>query len=203
MRKLARSGYCIGLLLLASLTLNAQGWQALVLQKTKAAQTIETIKSNLREPAASSLYRQYLKQQRQEKNKFFQTVKQVYPQAQAQAHIQAQYNYLNTLLHTTPGLQSYALTIQHPADLYTLSTEEKDLIEQVFRSFKDPKSFTYTPFKTLQFSSGAVILSFKPQTGKDIHFAFKPQENILKIAVGDFPVSQQEFGPLPKELNEK
>ncbi len=204
MRKTVLSGFCIGLLFTASLTLNAQEWHALILQKTKAAQTIETIKANVLPSKTSAIANTYTKQQRQEKNKFFKTVRQFYPQPQSQNQIIDNYNHISAVLRNTPVLKNYALTVQHPADLYSITPKEMSLLENILLSFKNPqKNTAYTPAQMLQFPSGAILLSFKPEEGKEIHFAFKPQENILKIAVGDFPISQQEFGPFPAEIYDK
>lgn len=203
MRALNTAGYFIFLFLFASAPLYAQNWQSIVLQKTKAAQTIKEIKNNVLSSQQTGR-QSATRQQQQAQDEFLLTVKQFYPSAAAQQRIMQNYRHIYTRLHALPSLNSYALTVQHPADLYSVSTEEIALLDQVFASFtKQSKEPSPTPYRALQFESGAVVLSFKTNQSQEIHLAFKPQENILKIAVGDFPISQQEFGPFPQELNEK
>ena len=173
MRALNTAGYFIFLFLFASAPLYAQNWQSIVLQKTKAAQTIKEIKNNVLSSQQTGR-QSATRQQQQAQDAFLLTVKQFYPSAAAQQRIMQNYRHIYTRLH------------------------------EVFASFtKQSKEPSPTPYRALQFESGAVVLSFKTNQSQEIHLAFKPQENILKIAVGDFPISQQEFGPFPQELNEK
>lgn len=203
MHTLLTTVFCLFILCFCFLPLRAQNWRALVLQKTKAAQTIEAIKTSIpatgKTAAKSSKYAQKAQQE-----EFVSTVKQFYPSEKTQNTIIQRYCELRTQLDRTPALKEYALTVQHPADLYSISTQEMQTLKNIIASFNNPqKEFEFTPYQTMQFASGAVVLSFKQPQMKDLHLAFKPQDKELKIAVGDFPISQQEFGPFPQKINEK
>lgn len=203
MHTLLTTVFCLFILCFCFLPLRAQNWRALVLQKTKAAQTIEAIKTSIpatgKTAAKNSKYAQKAMQE-----KFVSTVKQFYPSEKTQNTIIQRYCELRTQLDRTPALKEYALTVQHPADLYSISTQEMQTLKNIIASFNNPqKEFEFTPYQTMQFASGAVVLSFKQPQMKDLHLAFKPQDKELKIAVGDFPISQQEFGPFPQKINEK
>lgn len=204
MHTLLTTVFCLFILCFCFLPLRAQNWRALVLQKTKAAQTIEAIKTSI--PAsgktANTKPNKYAKKTTQEE--FVNTVKQFYPSEKTQNTIIQRYSDIRTQLDRTPALKEYALTVQHPADLYSISTQEMQALKNIIASFNNPqKEFEFTPYQTMQFASGAVVLSFKQPQMKDLHLAFKPQDKELKIAVGDFPISQQEFGPFPQKINEK
>lgn len=203
MHTLLTTVFCLFILCFCFLPLRAQNWRALVLQKTKAAQTIEAIKTSIpatgKTAAKNSKYAQKAMQE-----EFVNTVKQFYPSEKTQNTIIQRYRDIRTQLDRTPALKEYALTVQHPADLYSISTQEMQTLKNIIASFNNPqKEFEFTPYQTMQFASGAVVLSFKQPQMKDLHLAFKPQDKELKIAVGDFPISQQEFGPFPQKINEK
>ena len=206
MRRVIKTIFCAAVPLLVCLASQAQTWRALVLQKTKAAQTIEAIKANVLQPKGSitpSLF--HKRRQKQIQEEFAHTVKQAYPFPETQHRILKRYQELSSALHSVPALQNYALTIQHPADLYTASSEEIQILKDILLSFNTPQNpCPFTPYQSVEFASGAAVISFLPKDDANaLHFAFKPQENILKIAVGDFPLSQQEFGPIMQKSNEE
>lgn len=205
MRRSIKTSFCAVLLLFVCLVSQAQTWRDAVLQKTKAAQTIDAIKTNLAQKTenrpAKTINAQHQKQMRES---FAYAVKQAYPSAKIQNILLERYQTLNKALHSIPLLRHYALTVQHPADLYTATPEEIQILKDILLSFNTLKNpCPFTPYQTVEFASGAVVVSFQPEKDNNaLHFAFKPQENTLKIAVGDFPLSRQEFGPLPNKQNE-
>lgn len=204
MHTLLTATFCLFILCFCFLPLRAQNWRALVLQKTKAAQTIEAIKTSIPATGKNTAAKGNKYAKKAEQEKFANTVKQFYPSEKTQNTIIQRYGEIRTWLDHIPTLKEYALTVQHPADLYSISAQEMNALQDIFTSFTAPQKDTaFSPYQTVQFASGAVVLSFKQPPMKDLHLAFKPQEKILKIAVGDFPISQQEFGPFPQKINEK
>ena len=176
MRALNTAGYFIFLFLFASAPLYAQNWQSIVLQKTKAAQTIKEIKNNVLSSQQTGR-QSATRQQQQAQDAFLLTVKQFYPSAAAQQRIMQNYRHIYTRLHALPALNSYALTVQHPADLYSVSTEEIALLDQVFASLQNSLKSRLLPL-TGHYSLNPARWSFrlKPTKAKKYTWHLNPRK---------------------------
>lgn len=182
--------------------LQAAQWQNTVLQKANAAKTMAEIKSHvLVQSPENKKTISYVKQlktiQKNQAQLFAEQTREVFPLQKDRELILSRYEAIQKQLNQLKPFVYYALEVQHPADLFTASNEEIQLLLGVLNSFRtgEVSHSAEEPSQIVQFSSGASVISFERKGKHAIHLAFKPQQFTLKIAIGDMPLSGQEFGP--------